>query len=105
MSRRQPKLFAIAVVLSLLLAALPAAAVQGRAGARARAPQATDWMKVTWGFLTSLWTGAPAPQGVVSIRGSEGGSLDPHGTSGATTTSTPQLPPPSDEGASLDPHG
>lgn len=106
MSRRQPKLLAIAVVLSLLLAALPAAAVQGRAGARARAPQTTDWMKVTWGFLTSLWTGVPAPQGVVSIRGAEGGSLDPDGKPLATTvTSTTQLPPPSDEGASLDPHG
>ena len=105
MSRRQPKLLAIAVVLSLLLAALPAAAVQGRAGVRARAPQTADWLKVTWGFLTSLWTCAPAPQGVVSIRGDEGGSLDPDGKPLATTPSTTQRPPPSDEGASLDPHG
>jgi hypothetical protein len=104
MSRRPAKLFAIAVVLSLLLAPLPAAA-QGRAGAGTRAPQAADWLKVTWGFLTSLWGGAPAPQGVVSIRGAEGGSLDPHGSSVTTTTSTTQLPPSSDEGVSLDPHG
>jgi len=105
MSRRPAKLFAIAVVLSLLLAALPAAA-QGRAGAGTRAPQAADWLKVTWGFLTSLWGGAPAPQGVVSIRGAEGGSLDPDGKPLATTTtSTTQLPPSLDEGVSLDPHG
>lgn len=104
MSRRQPKLFAIAVVILLLLAALPAAA-QGRAGARASAPQAADWLKVAWGFLTSLWGGAPASHGIVSIRGAEGGSLDPDGKRLATTTSTTQLPPSSDEGASLDPHG
>lgn len=104
MSRRQPKLFALAVVLSLLLVALPAAA-QGRASAGARSPQAADWLKVTWSFLSSLWTGEPAPRGVVSIRGAEGGSLDPDGKPLATTTSTPQLPPSSDEGASLDPHG
>ena len=102
MSRRQPKLFAIAVVLSLLLAALPAVA-QGRAGSGAHAAQTTDWMEVTWGFLTSLWGGQPAPRGIVSIRGAEGGSLDPHGTS--LTTTTTQLPPSSDEGVSLDPHG
>jgi len=104
MSRRQPKLFAIAVVLSLLLAALPAAA-QGRAGSGARAAQSTDWLKVTWGFLTSLWGGAPAPRGIVSIRGAEGGSLDPDGKAATSTTSTVLIPPTSAEGVSLDPHG
>jgi hypothetical protein len=104
MSRRQPKLLAIAVVLSLLLAALPAAA-QGRAGSRPSATQTSGWLEVTWSFLTSLWSGAPAPRGVVSIRGAEGGSLDPDGKSHTSTTATTQLPPPSDEGGSLDPHG
>jgi hypothetical protein len=103
MSRRQPKLLATTVVLSLLLAALPAAA-QGRAGARPSVTQASGWLEVTWSFLTSLWSGAPAPRGVVSIRGAEGGSLDPDGKPHATTTATTQVPP-SDEGVSLDPHG
>ncbi len=103
MSRRQPKLLATAVVLSLLLAALPAVA-QGRAGVRPPVTQTSGWLEVTWSFLTSLWSGAPVPGGVVSIRGAEGGSLDPHGVSATTTTATTQTPP-SDEGASLDPHG
>jgi hypothetical protein len=108
MSRRQPQLFAIAVVLSLLLAALPAAA-QGRSPAGARPAQTADWVKVTWSFLSAFWSGAPAspaPQGLVSIRGGEGASLDPDGkahTSGTTSAVVP--PPPSAEGVSLDPHG
>jgi len=106
MSHRQPKLLAIAVVLSLVLAALPAAA-QGRPAparpAARSAVQAPHWLAVTWSLLTALWSGEPATW-LTTIRGQEGGSLDPDGKPAHVTTST-TIPILDDEGASLDPDG
>jgi len=105
MSRRQPKLVAVVLTLSLLLAALPALA-QGRPAAGAHgAPQAADWLRFTWKLLSGLWSGEPAgARALTSIRGHEGGSLDPDGKP-RTTTPIVVTPTLDDEGASLDPHG
>jgi hypothetical protein len=109
MSRRQPQLVAIVLALSLVLAALPALA-QGRPAAGAHGAhgtlQAPEWLRVTWDFLSGLWSGKPGgTRGLISIRGHEGASLDPDGKVRTPTTSVVVPPPTEDEGASLDPHG
>jgi len=109
MSRRQPKLVAVVLTLSLVLAALPALA-QGRPAAGAHgaqgALQATEWLRVTWKLLNGLWSGQPTgARSLTSIRGHEGGSLDPDGKPRTPTTSVVVPPALDDEGASLDPHG
>jgi hypothetical protein len=109
MFRRQPQLVAIVLTLSLVLAALPALA-QGRPAAGAHgaqsALQATEWLRVTWGFLSGFWSGKPAgTRDLISIRGHEGASLDPDGKVRTPPTSIIVPPATGDEGASLDPHG
>lgn len=108
MSRRQPKLVAVVLTLSLVLAALPALA-QGRPAAGAHGAQgslqATDWLRLSWKLLSGLWSGEPAgARTLTSIRGHEGGSLDPDGKP-RTTTPIVVTPTLDDEGASLDPDG
>ncbi len=106
MSRRQPKLSVIALTLSILLAALPALA-QGRSATAARGQhssiQAADWVRLTWNTLSGLWGGQPA-HSPTSIRGNEGGSLDPDGKPHAATT-TAVTTVPSDPGGALHAHG
>lgn len=103
MSRRQLKIVVLTLASSLLLAVLPARA-QARPAARAvgiEGPQATDFVHILWMSLSDLWS----PRPWISIRGGEGGSLDPNGKPlGGGTSIVPPVPP-SDEGGSLDPDG
>jgi hypothetical protein len=103
MSRRQPKLVVLTLASSLLLAVLPARA-QARPAAREvglERSQATDFIHLLWMSFSNLWS----PRPWTSIRGGEGGSLDPNGKPlGAGTSIVPPVPP-SDEGGSLDPDG
>ncbi len=106
MVRRALKRSALALVLSLSLAALPALA-QGRpqpaSPASHGAVQSADWLQLTWSFLTGLWSGAPS-HSLTSARGAEGGSLDPDGKPKVIIPS-PGGNPAADAGGSLDPDG